>query len=86
MFFPSLPVAVVGGGTSYVTQQESLRLLGCQGVGGKQRLAGLIGAFALALDTSTIAAIANNTFAKSHAALARGKNLTGQVVSLQHKL
>jgi NADP-dependent 3-hydroxy-3-methylglutaryl-CoA reductase len=86
MFFPSLPVAVVGGGTSYVTQQESLRLLGCQGVGGKQRLAGLIGAFALALDTSTIAAIANNTFSKSHAALARGKSLTGHVVSLHHKL
>lgn len=75
MFFPSLPVAVVGGGTHYATQQESLRLLRCQGTGGKRRFAGLVGAFALALDLSTIAAIANNTFATSHAALARGKDL-----------
>lgn len=73
MFFSSLPAAVVGGGTFYETQQESLRLLRCQGPGGKRRLAGLIGAFALALDVSTSAAIANNTFAQSHAALARGK-------------
>ncbi|KAH8727422.1 putative hmg-CoA reductase [Phaeosphaeriaceae sp. PMI808] len=83
MFFPSLPVAVVGGGTIYATQYESLRLLECQGSGGKRRFAGLVGAFALALDMSTIAAIANKTFAKSHAALARGK---GQIRNNVSKL
>lgn len=86
MFFPSLPVAVVGGGTFYPTQQESLRLLGCQGSGGKRRLAGLVGAFALALDVSTSAAIANNTFAQSHATLARGKGQTRNLVALEAKL
>jgi hydroxymethylglutaryl-CoA reductase len=75
MFFPSLPVAAVGGGTHYPTQQDALRLLGCQGAGGKKRFAGLVGAFALALDVSTIAAITNNTFAASHASLARGKDV-----------
>ena len=86
MFFPSLPVGVVGGGTFYAAQQESLQLLNCQGHGGKRRLAGLIGAFALALDMSTIAAIANNTFAKSHAALARGETQISNRVSASPKL
>ncbi|KAF3032107.1 hypothetical protein E8E12_002898 [Didymella heteroderae] len=86
MFFPSLPVGVVGGGTYYAAQQESLQLLDCQGPGGKRRLAGLIGAFALALDVSTIAAIANNTFAKSHAALARGETRISNCVLASPKL
>ncbi|KAF1961048.1 substrate-binding domain of hmg-CoA reductase [Byssothecium circinans] len=86
MFFPSLPVGVVGGGTFYATQQESLQILECQGPGGKRRFAGLVGAFALALDMSTVAAIANNTFAKSHAALARGVNQTRNCVFANPKL
>ncbi|KAL5401417.1 hypothetical protein PMIN03_011531 [Paraphaeosphaeria minitans] len=86
MFFPSLPVAVVGGGTFYETQQEYLRLLRCDASGGKRRLAGLIGAFSLALDVSTSAAIANNTFAQSHANLARGKEQARGPVSLKEKL
>jgi NADP-dependent 3-hydroxy-3-methylglutaryl-CoA reductase len=73
LFLPSLPVGTVGGGTSYTTQKASLDLLKCHGPGMKRRLAGLIAAFALALDVSTAAALANGTFTQSHERLARGK-------------
>ncbi|PSN59226.1 hydroxymethylglutaryl-CoA reductase [Corynespora cassiicola Philippines] len=72
LFFPSLPVGVVGGGTKYSAQKASLELLKCRGPGGKRRLAGLMVAFALALDASTAAAIASGTFTQSHKRLARG--------------
>ncbi|KAH8429162.1 uncharacterized protein LDX57_006831 [Aspergillus melleus] len=71
VYFPSLPVGVVGGGTSYQTQQEALRIMKCTGSGGKLRLAGIIASFALALDLSTAAALGNNTFSQSHQRLAR---------------
>lgn len=51
-----------------------------------RRLAGLVGSFALALDVSTIAAIANNTFSKSHAALARGQGQNQSLGSSESKL
>ncbi|KFY47729.1 hypothetical protein V496_10474 [Pseudogymnoascus sp. VKM F-4515 (FW-2607)] len=70
-YFPSLPVGTVGGGTSYPTQKECLEMLTCTGPRAKQRLAGLIASFSLALDISTVAAIANGTFSKSHERLAR---------------
>ncbi|KAH7108750.1 hydroxymethylglutaryl-CoA reductase [Dendryphion nanum] len=73
MFFPSLPVGVVGGGTHYTAQNASLQMMKCQGPGMKKRLAGLVACFALALDLSTVAAIANGTFTQSHERLARGK-------------
>ncbi|KAF1345634.1 substrate-binding domain of hmg-CoA reductase [Lizonia empirigonia] len=63
LFFPSLPVGV----------KASLELLRCQGPGTKRRLAGLVACFALALDISTLAAIASGHFAQSHERLARGK-------------
>jgi NADP-dependent 3-hydroxy-3-methylglutaryl-CoA reductase len=74
LYFPSLPVGVVGGGTGYTAQNASLELLKCRGPGMKRRLAGLIAAFALALDTSTIAAVSSNTFTQSHERLARGSH------------
>jgi hydroxymethylglutaryl-CoA reductase len=74
LYFPSLPVGVVGGGTLYDTQREALNALGCTGPGTKRRLAGLIAAFAIALDVSTSAAIVSNTFTQSHQRLARGKS------------
>lgn len=72
-FFPSLPVGVVGGRTAYPGQKASLELLKCQGPGTKRRLAGLVACFALALDISTLAAIASGHFTQSHEKLARGK-------------
>ncbi|KAB8212978.1 hydroxymethylglutaryl-CoA reductase [Aspergillus novoparasiticus] len=73
LYFPSLPVGTVGGGTGYPSQRACLDLLGCSDSPvGKRRLAGMIAAFALALDASTSAALANDTFTASHMKLARG--------------
>jgi hypothetical protein len=58
-------VGTVGGGTGYETQKKALELLKCAAPGMKGRLTGLIAAFALALDASTSAAIANDTFTES---------------------
>ncbi|KNG80789.1 hmg-CoA reductase [Aspergillus nomiae NRRL 13137] len=73
LYFPSLPVGTVGGGTLYPSQKECLDMLGCAEPSGKRRLAGMIAAFAVALDASTSAAIANDTFTMSHMKLARGE-------------
>lgn len=71
LFFPSLPVGIVGGGTMYPSQKASLDLLDCRGPGGKRKLAGLIACFCMALDVSTAAAIASGGFTDSHKKLAR---------------
>ncbi|VUC34278.1 unnamed protein product [Clonostachys rosea] len=72
LYIPSLPVGTVGGGTSYPTQKEALRIVQCDGLTMKGRLAGVIACFALALDVSTSAAVATDTFTESHMKLARG--------------
>jgi hydroxymethylglutaryl-CoA reductase len=72
LYIPSLLVGTVGGGTHYPSQRESLELIRCYGDGKKWALAETIAAFALALDASTVSAIANDTFASSHQNLARG--------------
>lgn len=74
LYFPSLPVGTVGGGTGYPTQKEALELIGCAVPGMKGRLAGVIAAAALALEASTSAAVANDTFTRSHMRLARGEH------------
>jgi NADP-dependent 3-hydroxy-3-methylglutaryl-CoA reductase len=75
LYFPSLLVGSVGGGTGYPTQKEALELIGCSGAGRKWALAETVAAFALALDISTVSAIANDTFSASHQRLARGSKL-----------
>jgi hydroxymethylglutaryl-CoA reductase len=75
LYFPSMPVGTVGGGTGYPTQRAALRLLKCDAPDMKGRLAGIIASFALALDLSTGAAVANDTFTQSHMRLARGEKL-----------
>ncbi|CAG7939305.1 unnamed protein product [Penicillium olsonii] len=72
LYCPSLPVGVVGGGTGYESQKECLKMMDCVGPGKKEQLAGLIASFALALEISTGAAVASNTFSESHQRLARG--------------
>ncbi|KAE8153384.1 substrate-binding domain of hmg-CoA reductase [Aspergillus avenaceus] len=81
LYFPSLPVGVVGGGTSLDAQRDALNLLGCAepGNGNKGRLAGLIASFALGLDISTVAALSNGTFARSHQQFARGPKETAKL-------
>ncbi|ENH71630.1 3-hydroxy-3-methylglutaryl-coenzyme A reductase [Fusarium oxysporum f. sp. cubense] len=75
LYLPSLPVGTIGGGTGLPMQREALKLLKCDGdgAGQKERLAGLIAAFGLALDASTSAAITNDTFTASHMRLGRGQ-------------
>ncbi|KUJ08912.1 hydroxymethylglutaryl-CoA reductase [Mollisia scopiformis] len=76
LFFPSLLVGTVGGGTGYATQKEALDLIGCSGEGKKWAFAETVAAFALALEASTLAALANDTFAASHKTLARDGKLS----------
>jgi NADP-dependent 3-hydroxy-3-methylglutaryl-CoA reductase len=70
--FPGLLVGTVGGAHGLPTQRECLAILGCDGAPhGARKLAEITAAFALALDVSTSAAVANGTFARSHAAYGR---------------
>ncbi|CAI6091405.1 unnamed protein product [Clonostachys chloroleuca] len=73
LYFPSILIATVGGGTGNPTQREALRMVQCDQPEDKEKLAGLMASFALALDISTAAAIANDTFTASHMRLARGE-------------
>jgi len=71
LYIPSLLVGTVGGGTGYATQNEALRILGCDGLGKKWAFAETIAAFCLGLEVSTAGALGNDTFAASHKNLAR---------------
>jgi hydroxymethylglutaryl-CoA reductase len=86
MFFSSLPIAVPGGGNANETQKKSLQLLKCEKPGMNRRLAGLIGAFALASGLSTSAAVASSTFTESHEVLAKGRMRTGNFLVPHHEL
>ncbi|KAF2221485.1 hydroxymethylglutaryl-CoA reductase [Elsinoe ampelina] len=71
IYLPNLPVASIGGGTTYSTQLEALGMLNCAGKDKKWALAETIAAFALALDISTASAMTNDTFSNSHQKIAR---------------
>ncbi|PYH64309.1 hmg-CoA reductase [Aspergillus vadensis CBS 113365] len=71
LYIPSLPVAIVGGGTHLGPQREALELMNCSGPGRKGRLAALIAAFALALEVSTAGALHTDTFTQAHKGLRR---------------
>ena len=75
LFFRSLPVGVIGGGTMYPAQRERLGLFKCDGTGMNGRLASLIAGFALALDVSTCAAFTNHMFADAHIRLRKRTSL-----------
>jgi hydroxymethylglutaryl-CoA reductase (NADPH) len=70
---PSLVVGSVGGGTSLAQQKECLELIGCAGPGCSHKLAEVIAGFCLALDLSTLAAIASDQFARAHEKLGRNR-------------
>jgi NADP-dependent 3-hydroxy-3-methylglutaryl-CoA reductase len=73
MTLPSLIVGTVGGGTHLPRQQELLELMGCAGSGGVDRLAEIIAGFSLALDLSTLAAVAGGQFAAAHERMGRNR-------------
>jgi NADP-dependent 3-hydroxy-3-methylglutaryl-CoA reductase len=70
---PSLVVGTVGGGTHLPRQKELLDLIGCAGPGKVSRLAEVIAGFCLALDLSTLGAIAGGQFATAHERLGRNR-------------
>jgi hydroxymethylglutaryl-CoA reductase (NADPH) len=76
MTLPSLIVGTVGGGTHLPRQHELLELMGCAGNGGVDRLAEIISGFCLALDLSTLAAVAGGQFAAAHERMGRNRPAT----------
>jgi hypothetical protein len=73
MTLPSLVVGTVGGGTNLTQQRECLELLDCAGPGNAHKLAEIIAAYCLALDISTLSAIAADQFARAHEKLGRNR-------------
>ncbi|MFD0690822.1 hypothetical protein [Actinomadura fibrosa] len=73
LVLPNLVTGAVGGGTRLRQQRDYLAALGCSGDGSAARFAEIICAFALALDLSTIAAIAGGQFADAHERLGRAR-------------
>lgn len=73
LMMPSLVIGSVGGGTSLPQQKECLDIMGCSGKGKAHKLAEIIVSYCLALDLSTMSAIASDQFVRSHEALGRNR-------------
>jgi NADP-dependent 3-hydroxy-3-methylglutaryl-CoA reductase len=73
LLLPALIVGTVGGGTQLPTQRDLLELIGCAGPGKSSRFAEVVAGFCLALDLSTLAAIASGQFATAHERLGRNR-------------
>ncbi|OJJ98644.1 hypothetical protein ASPACDRAFT_61376 [Aspergillus aculeatus ATCC 16872] len=74
MYFPSIPVGVVGGGTVYDTQREALEIMQCAGPKKKRQFAGFLVCFALGLELSTAALVVTDTFTHAHQKLRKGES------------
>ncbi len=73
LLLPSLIVGTVGGGTGLPNQNEYLQMMDCAGPGKVARLAEIVAGFCLALDLSTLSAIASGQFARAHERLGRNR-------------
>lgn len=73
LVLPSLVIGTVGGGTHLPRQSELLDMMGCRGSDKVSRLAEIIAGFSLALDLSTLAAIAGGQFVAAHERLGRNR-------------
>lgn len=73
LMLPSLVVGSVGGGTNLPQQRECLEMIDSAGAGGMKRLAEVICGYCLALDLSTLSAIASDQFARAHEKLGRNR-------------
>ncbi len=71
LYLPSLILGTIGGGTRLGTQQECLRLVGCNGKGKSKKLAEIVAATALAGEIAICLSIANGSFVDSHALFGR---------------
>jgi hydroxymethylglutaryl-CoA reductase (NADPH) len=72
---PALVIGTVGGGTQLPGPKVALELMGCFGRGKLERFAKLIAGFALALEISTLAAMASGQFARAHQKLGKNKSV-----------
>jgi len=70
---PSLIVATHGGGTKLPTQNECLRVMGCQGRGSVHKLAEIIGGVVLAGELSLASAISSSDWVSSHEKYGRNR-------------
>jgi len=70
---PSLIIATFGGGTGLATQQECLKMIGCDGPGKVHKLAEIIGATVLAGEVSLMSAVLAGDWVTSHDALGRNR-------------
>ena len=73
MLLPSLIVGTVGGGTHLRRQRDLLEMMGCNAPGRVARFAEAIAGYCLALDLSTLSAIASGQFANAHERLGRNR-------------
>jgi len=73
LVLPSLLIGTVGGGTGLPEQQECLKLMGCAGAGKSAAFAEVIAGFCLALELSTLSALAADEFASAHERLGRNR-------------
>lgn len=73
MLMPSLIIGTVGGGTSLPDQRQYLEVIDCAGANQVFKLAEVIAGFCLALDLSTLSALANGQFAMAHEKLGRNR-------------
>jgi NADP-dependent 3-hydroxy-3-methylglutaryl-CoA reductase len=64
--FSSIITGTVSNAQRLPTQKECLTILGCEGENSASKLAELIAAFSVALDISTLASVANDTFGRAH--------------------
>ena len=70
---PSLIIATFGGGTGLATQQECLKMIGCDGAGKVHKLAEIIGAMVLAGEISLMSAVLAGDWVTSHDVLGRNR-------------
>lgn len=73
MTLPALIIGTVGGGTALPRQLEMLEAMDCYGPGKVSRFAEIIAGFCLALDLSTLSAVASGQFAAAHERLGRNR-------------
>lgn len=74
LILPSLVIGTVGGGVGLAIQKQLLGMMGCYGPSSVRKFAEAIASFTLALELSTIAALAGGQFATAHESLGRNKS------------
>lgn len=70
--FPCIVTGTVSSAQRLPTQKECLELLECTGDRSSEKLAEIIAAYCVALDISTLASVANDTFSSAHRIFGRG--------------